>query len=174
VDDPERVTRVLDLCTGSGCLAILAALAFPNAKVDAVDLSRDALEVARRNVADYGLQDRVRLVESDLFAALNGERYDLIVTNPPYVTGESMRALPDEYRREPEMALASGEDGLEHTRTILALARRHLTGAGLLVVEVGFNREGVERAFPQLPVTWLEVSAGDGVVFLAEAKDLAE
>lgn len=172
VQDPQKVSRVLDLCTGSGCLAILAALAFPNAKVDAADLSRDALDVAKRNLAEYGLQDRVRLIESDMFAALEGQRYDLILTNPPYVTGESMRALPEEYRREPAMALASGEDGLDHTRTILAEAREHLTDQGLLVVEVGFNREGVEHAFPSLPVTWLEVSAGDEVVFLVEAGNL--
>jgi ribosomal protein L3 glutamine methyltransferase len=172
VDDPERVTRVLDLCTGSGCLAILAALAFPNAMVDAVDLSNDALDVARKNVADYGLQDRVRLIESDMFTALDGQRYDLILSNPPYVTGDSMRTLPEEYRREPSLALASGEDGLDHTRTIIADARRHLSDDGLLVVEVGFNREGVERAFPTLPVTGLEVSAGDGVVFLVGANDL--
>ncbi|MBL8520095.1 MAG: 50S ribosomal protein L3 N(5)-glutamine methyltransferase [Betaproteobacteria bacterium] len=172
VEDPLRVTRVLDVCTGSGCLAILAAIAFPNARVDGADLSADALAVARRNVADYGLQDRVRLVESDLFFALGGERYDVIVTNPPYVTGESMRTLPEEYLREPEMALASGEDGLDHTRAILAAARQHLTEDGLLVVEVGFNREGVERVFPNLPMTWLEVSAGDEVVFLVEARDL--
>lgn len=172
VQDPERVTRVLDLCTGSGCLAILAARAFRNAEVDAADLSRDALEVAQRNVADYEMQGRVRLVESDLFAALTGERYDIILSNPPYVTAESMRALPEEYRREPALALASGDDGLDHTRAIIAQAGRHLTKDGLLIVEVGFNREGVERAFPTLPMTWLEVSAGDGVVFLVEARDL--
>lgn len=172
VRDPERVTRVLDLCTGSGCLAILAALAFRHASVDAADLSRDALEVARRNVTDYEMQGRVRLVESDLYAALSGERYDIILSNPPYVTAESMRALPEEYRREPALALASGDDGLDHTRAIIAQAGRHLTKDGLLIVEVGFNREGVERAFPTLPMTWLEVSAGDGVVFLMEARDL--
>lgn len=172
VELPDKISRVLDLCTGSGCLAILAALAFRNAVVDAVDLSRDALAVARRNVGDYELPSRIRLIESDMFSALSGKRYDLIISNPPYVTGASMRVLPEEYRREPAMALASGEDGLDHTRTILAQARNHLTDDGLLVVEVGFNREGVERAFPALPITWLEVSAGDGVVFMVEARDL--
>ena len=155
----------LDLCTGSGCLAILAALAFPAARVDAVDLSRAALEVARRNVDDYGLADRIELVESDLFAALEGRKYDLILSNPPYVKAASMRRLPDEYRQEPEMALASGVDGLEHTRAILAGARAHLHPGGLLVVEIGHNRTALERAFPSLQFAWPRVSAGAGFVF---------
>lgn len=172
VADPAAIGSVLDLCTGSGCLAILAALAFENAAVDAVDLSLDALDVARRNIADHGLARRVQPVESDLFAALTGRRYDLIISNPPYVTAESMRALPAEYRHEPGMALASGTDGLDHVRAILAGARDHLAPDGLLVVEVGFNRAGVEAAFPSLPFTWLEVSAGDDIVFLLDACDL--
>jgi ribosomal protein L3 glutamine methyltransferase len=157
--------RALDLCTGSGCLAILAALAFPRARVDAADLSREALEVARRNVDDYALGARVELVESDLFASLAGRRYDLILSNPPYVKASSMGRLPDEYRKEPEMALASGTDGLDHARAILAQARRHLNPGGLLVVEIGHNRKALERACPSLPFAWPKVSAGAGLVF---------
>jgi ribosomal protein L3 glutamine methyltransferase len=157
--------RVLDLCTGSGCLAILAALRYPEAAVDAADLSADALGVARRNVADYGLEARVSLVHSDLFAALRGRRYDLIVSNPPYVTTESMRELPAEYRAEPSMALASGEDGLDHARAIVGLARDHLEPRGTLVVEIGRNRAALERAFPRLAPAWPRTSAGRGYVF---------
>ena len=174
IGDPDEVTSALDLCTGSGCLAILTALTFPHANVDAVDLSGDALEVAKRNVHDYELNDRVHLIASDMWTALAGKKYDLIVTNPPYVTGASMAALPDEYHREPEMALASGEDGLDHVRTILRDAPAHLNEGGLLVVEVGFNREGVEAAFPDLPFTWAEVSAGDEVVFLLTREELLQ
>ncbi len=170
--DPEAINSALDLCTGSGCLAILAALTFPFAKVDAADLSSDALKVARRNVDDYDLNDQVTLVASDMWSELEGRTYDVIVSNPPYVTAASMAALPDEYHREPVMALASGEDGLDHVRTILKGAAAHLNDGGLLVVEVGFNREGVEAAFPELPFTWAEVSAGDGVVFLLTREEL--
>jgi ribosomal protein L3 glutamine methyltransferase len=156
---------ILDLCTGSGCLAILAALAYPEASVDAADISADALAVARRNVDDYGLGDRMRLVQSDLLSSLKGRRYDLIVSNPPYVKASSMRKLPDEYRKEPDLALASGVDGLHHTRTILAQARDHLTARGLLVVEIGHNRKALEKAFPKLPFKWPKTSAGAGFVF---------
>jgi ribosomal protein L3 glutamine methyltransferase len=166
MDDPVAVNSALDLCTGSGCLAILTAYAFENAAVDAVDLSTDALDVARINIAAHGMEQRVTPICSDMFAALAGKRYDLIVSNPPYVTGESMRALPREYTHEPALALASGDDGLDHVRIILDRARFHLNHGGVLVVEVGFNREGVEAAFPKLPFTWLETSAGDGVVVL--------
>jgi ribosomal protein L3 glutamine methyltransferase len=172
VADAEAVTSVLDLCTGSGCLAILAALIFPNAKIDAVDLSADALAVAKRNVADYELQDAVRLVKSDLFAGLRNCKYDVIISNPPYVTAASMKALPKEYLQEPKMALASGKDGLDHTRLILEAAPKFLNKNGVLIVEVGFNREGVETAFPQLPLVWAETSAGDGVVFLITREEL--
>ena len=172
VRDPARVRSALDLCTGSGCLAILAALAFPKAHVDAADLSPDALAVAARNVADYRLGKRVRLVESDLFAALDGRAYDLIVSNPPYVTAAAMRKLPEEYLREPEMALASGRDGLAHTRAILAQAKRHLNPGGLLVVEIGHNRRALERAFPRLAFEWPAVSAGAGFVFLLRRESL--
>ena len=158
-------TSILDLCAGSGCLAILAALRFPEARIDAADLSRDALAVARRNVDDYKLADRIRLVESDLFSALGGCRYDLIISNPPYVKASSMRKLPEEYRNEPQMALASGADGLEHTRVMLAEARKHLNPGGLLVVEIGHNRKALEKAFPTLPFKWPKTSAGAGYVF---------
>jgi ribosomal protein L3 glutamine methyltransferase len=164
--------KILDLCTGSGCLAILAALQFPRAAVDAADLSDDALAVAKTNVADYKLGKRVRLVKSDLFSGLEGRRYDLIVSNPPYVKAASMRTLPDEYRREPVMALASGSDGLDHTRRILAEARGHLNPAGRLMVEIGHNRKALEKAFPRLHFRWPRVAAGAGYVFELERDSL--
>ena len=172
VAEPEAVESALDLCTGSGCLAILTALTFPHAVVDAVDLSADALEVARRNVDDYALADRIELIRSDMFEELDDRRYDLIVSNPPYVTATPMSALPQEYLREPRMALASGVDGLDHVRVILREAPNYLNAGGLLVVEVGFNREGVEAAFPNLPFKWADTSAGDGVVFLLTQDEL--
>lgn len=172
IADPERVGSVLDMCTGSGCLAILAALAFPNAKVDAVDLSEDALAVAEKNVADYDLRQRVNLIRSDLFRSVPRKQYDLILSNPPYVDAPSMKALPQEYRHEPAMALGSGRDGLDATRVILREAKKHLSDDGLLMVEIGHNREQLERAFPHLPFTWLEVSAGDEFVFLLERRQL--
>ena len=172
VENPDEVTRALDLCTGSGCLAILAALAFPNAEVDAVDLSAEALEVAAKNVADYGLQNRLELIESDLFAALDGRSYDLILSNPPYVNAASIAALPPEYQAEPELALGSGEDGLDATRRILATAKNHLKPGGLLVVEIGHNRDALEAAYPALPFTWLDTESGDQFVFLLRREDL--
>ncbi|OFZ66850.1 MAG: ribosomal protein L3 N(5)-glutamine methyltransferase [Betaproteobacteria bacterium RBG_16_56_24] len=172
IADPEAIHCVLDLCTGCGCLAIIAAHAFPNASVDATDLSEDALAVAERNVADYHLQDRVSLIESDLFAKLGDKQYDLIISNPPYVNEESVKALPQEYRHEPAMALASGDDGLDATRIILRNAAQHLTENGLLVVEIGHNREALEAAYPDLPFTWLDVSAGDQFVFMLHRNDL--
>jgi ribosomal protein L3 glutamine methyltransferase len=172
VEEPDTVTRALDLCTGSGCLAILAALAFPNADVDAVDLSQDALDVARRNVADYGLADRIELIESDLFAALGGRTYDVILSNPPYVNAESVAALPPEYQAEPALALGSGEDGLDATRQILAKAKDHLNPGGLLVVEIGHNRDALEADYPTLPFTWLDTESGDQFVFLLRREDL--
>ncbi|MHB1144616.1 MAG: 50S ribosomal protein L3 N(5)-glutamine methyltransferase [Thiobacillus sp.] len=172
VENPDAVTRALDLCTGSGCLAILAALAFPNAGVDAVDLSKDALDVAAKNVADYGLADRVGLIESDLFAALDGRSYDVILSNPPYVNAESVAALPPEYQAEPALALGSGEDGLDATRQILAKAKSHLKPGGLLVVEIGHNRDTLEAAYPGLPFTWLDTESGDQFVFMLRREDL--
>jgi ribosomal protein L3 glutamine methyltransferase len=172
VENPEEVTAVADICTGSGCLAILAAHAFANAKVDAVDISDDALAVARRNISDFGLEDQVQAVRSDMLAALQGKRYDVIISNPPYVNAPSMDALPPEYRREPQLALASGDDGLEHVRVLLQKAPGHLHPGGLLIVEIGHNRNELEAAFPDLPFTWLEVSAGDQFVFLLRIEDL--
>ena len=166
------VRSILDLCTGSGCLAILAALAHPEANVDAADLSAEALAVARRNVDDYGLAKRVELVRSDLFGALEGRKYDLIISNPPYVKAAAMKKLPDEYRREPEMALASGADGLDHTREILAQARAHLNPGGRLLVEIGHNRKALEKAFPELPFEWPRTSGGRNFVFELTREDL--
>ncbi|MDO8312203.1 MAG: 50S ribosomal protein L3 N(5)-glutamine methyltransferase [Sideroxyarcus sp.] len=172
VSDPEAIGSVLDLCTGSGCLAILAAHAFPNAQIDAADLSPDALDVARRNVTDYGLEEQIELMESDLFAGLHGRKYDIIISNPPYVDAPSIASLPQEYLHEPKLALGSGDDGLDATRIILEQAAVHLHPDGLLVVEIGHNRDALEAAFPTLPFTWLEVSAGDGFVFMLRREDL--
>lgn len=172
--DPDAVSDALDLCTGSGCLAILLAEACPNAHVDAVDISPGALEVAKRNIADYGLEERVRPIRSDLFDGLQGCRYDLLISNPPYVTAASMRALPAEYRHEPELALAAGEDGLDIVRRILAGARSHLKPGGILAVEAGGNRAIVEDAFPALPFTWLESANGEGMVFLLQREQLQD
>ena len=172
VEDPWAIRNVLDMCTGSGCLAILAAHAFPEAKVDGVDISPDALVVARRNVDDYDLAARLRLTESNAFAALEGKVYDVIISNPPYVNAESMAALPEEYRREPELALASGEDGLDFTRILLKQAARHLSPKGLLIVEIGHNREALEMAFPDTSFVWLDTSAGDENVFILRREDL--
>lgn len=170
--DPFGVNRALDLCTGSGCLAVLLAESFPEATVDAVDLSPDALEVARRNVDDYGLGGRVDLHQGDLFAPLAGRTYDLILSNPPYVNAESVAALPPEYRREPALALGSGEDGLDATRAILAEAARHLNPGGLLAVEIGHNRAALEAAYPDLDFAWPEIEGGEDTVFLISREQL--
>ncbi|MDP1732778.1 MAG: 50S ribosomal protein L3 N(5)-glutamine methyltransferase [Sulfuritalea sp.] len=172
IEDPDSVGAALDLCTGSGCLAILMAHAFPNAGVDAIDISADALVVACRNIADYQLDDRVHAIESDLFAAVKGKRYDLILSNPPYVTSEAMAALPAEYRHEPALALAAGADGLDVVRRILAAAREHLNPGGLLAIEVGHNQHLVEAAFPDLPMVWLDTEHAEGKVFLVTREDL--
>ena len=172
VEDPEQVSAVLELCTGSGCLAILAAHAFPNADIDAVDLSAPALEVATRNVTDYKLDDRVALFEGDLYAPLAERRYDVIISNPPYVNATSMQELPAEYKHEPDMALAGGADGMDIVRRIIAEARNWLTEDGVLVVEIGNERANVEAAFGGLDLVWLSTSAGDDNVFLIQAADL--
>ncbi len=170
--EPERVTRVLDLCTGSGCLAILAALRFPGATVDAVDISKDALAVARINVAQHGLQDRVRLLRGDLFAPLGDSRYDLILTNPPYVDAAGMKGLPPECLHEPRLALAGGADGLKFVRRIIEEAPRHLTETGGLLCEVGRGRAAVERAFPDMQFLWIDTEESSGEVFWIDARDL--
>ena len=172
IEDAASVHAALDLCTGSGCLAILMAHAFPNAAVDAIDISTDALAVAQRNIADYALEDRVRAIESDLFAAVKGKRYDLILSNPPYVTSAAMDALPAEYRHEPALALAAGADGLDVVRRILAEAGEHLNPGGLLAIEVGHNQDLVEAAFPDLPAVWLDTKHAEGKVFLVTREDL--
>jgi ribosomal protein L3 glutamine methyltransferase len=160
--------RILDLCTGSGCLAILAAHAFPGAKVDAADLSKPALAVAKRNVAKYRLGKRVRLIRSDLFASLADERYDLVITNPPYVTAAAMRKLPPEYRHEPGMALAGGRDGLFLVNKIIDEVKGRLNAGGLLVCEIGAGRRALERACPRATFVWPETAAGTGQVFILQ------
>ena len=173
VGDPDEVGSVLELCTGSGCLAVLLADAFGNAQVNALDLSEDALAVAQRNVADYQMQERITLHRSDLYDALAPDmRYDLIVSNPPYVNAGSMARLPPEYRHEPQMALAGGDDGMDLVRRIVEGARTRLKPRGVLVVEVGNERAHAEAAFPGLELTWLSTSAGDDMVFLLTAEQL--
>ena len=172
IDDPYAVTDALDLCTGSGCLAILMANTFPNAQVDAVDISTDALAVAQRNIADYGLEEIVVPVHSDLFAKLGGKQYDLIISNPPYVTTASMDALPPEYRHEPALALAAGADGLDIVRRILSAAKAHLKPGGVIAIEVGHNRDLVEAAFPQMEAVWLDTEGGDEKIFLLTREQL--
>lgn len=172
IDAPESVTSVLDLCTGSGCLAILAAELYPNAVIDAVDLSPDALEVARRNVDDYKLADRITLFEGDLFTPLAGKKYDLIITNPPYVDQTGMDNLPPEFRAEPAMALGSGTDGLDCTRRIVDAAREHLTASGGMICELGRCGPDLEQAYPDTPFLWLETENSEGEVFWIKAKNL--
>jgi ribosomal protein L3 glutamine methyltransferase len=172
IDDPSMVENVLDLCTGSGCLAVLASRNFPNARIDAVDISADALGVAARNVADYGLEDRVKLHRGDLFKPLGEARYDLIISNPPYVDAEGMAELPRECRAEPKLAFNGGADGLDVISRILKEAGRHLTPQGGLLCEIGRGRERLEAAFPQLPLLWLDTEDSQGEVFWIAAADL--
>lgn len=172
VQDPEAVTRVADICTGSGCLAILSALHFPNSQVDAVDLSPEALEVARINVDLYGLEDRLKLHQGDLMAPLLDQKYDIIISNPPYVDAASMNTLPDEYRHEPEMALAGGNDGLDLVHTLLRQAAQTLNPGGWLIVEIGHNREVMDAAYPDLPLVWLDTDGGNDFVFLIDQASL--
>lgn len=173
VGDPGDVTRVLELCTGSGCLAILAADAFPAATIDASDLSADAIEVARRNVADYGLESRIRLLASDLFNDIKPASYDLIIANPPYVTVSAVAEFPPEYKAEPVMAHLGGTDGLDLVHRILAAAPRYLSANGALVVEIGQAREALEAARPDLPFLWLDTETSEGEVFVLQASDFA-
>jgi len=170
--DPHRVKRVLDLCTGSGCLAILAAFTFPRAKIDAVDLSAGALALARRNVATHRLGDRIALHRGDLFQPLAGQRYDLIITNPPYVDAGGMGSLPPEYRHEPRLALAAGEDGLDLVRRILDEAPRHLRKGGGLLCELGRGRAPLEHAYPDTDFLWLDTEQSSGEVFWLLPKPL--
>jgi ribosomal protein L3 glutamine methyltransferase len=170
--DPARVKRILDVGTGSGCIAIACALAFPEARVDAVDISPDALAVARINRAAYGLTRRLRLVESDYFSALAGPPYDIIVSNPPYVGTSEFKGLPAEYAHEPEGALRAGRDGMDAVRVLLREALRFLTPDGILVVEVGNTETTVRRQFRDWPFIWLEFSRGGGGVFLLTAVEL--
>jgi ribosomal protein L3 glutamine methyltransferase len=172
IGDPAEVASVLDLCTGSGCLAILAARHFPHAAVDAVDISKDALAVAARNVGDHGLDDRVALHRGDLFAPLGSRRYDLIISNPPYVDAEGMADLPRECRAEPALAFDGGADGLDIVRRILAEAKAHLAPQGGLLCEIGRGRDNLEAAFPQLPLLWLDTEDSEGEVFWIAASDL--
>jgi ribosomal protein L3 glutamine methyltransferase len=172
--DPQAVCRVLDLCTGSGCIGIAAALHLPDSQVDLVDVSAAALAVAGMNVADYGLQERVRVLRSDLFAELAGERYDLILCNPPYVAAEELAGLPEEYRREPVLGLAGGEDGLDLVRVILREAPAYLEPGGVIILEVGNSAETLVEAFPRVPFLWLEFERGGDGVFLLTADQLYE
>jgi ribosomal protein L3 glutamine methyltransferase len=172
VADLDGVERVLDLCTGSGCLAVLAALRFPGATVDAIDVSADALAVAERNVAAYGLGERIALVRSDLFTGLAGRTYDLILSNPPYVSAGAVAAFPPEYAAEPVLAHAGGKDGLDLVRRILAEAGRHLTADGTLMVEIGTGRDILQAEFPRLPFLWLDTAESEGEVFALTTKDL--
>jgi ribosomal protein L3 glutamine methyltransferase len=174
VNDPDAIENVLELCTGSGCLAIMLADAFPNAVVDAVDISKDALAVAERNIRDYKLEGRVNPIESDLYENVPFKKYDLIITNPPYVNADSMSKLPPEYLREPQIALAGGADGMDLVRKIVDGAAERLTPEGILVVEIGNEREFAEAAFGHLGLTWLSTSQGDDAVFLLTAEQLAK
>jgi ribosomal protein L3 glutamine methyltransferase len=172
VGPADGVKSALDMCTGSGCLAILMAHAYPEADVDAVDISSEALTVAQRNVSDYGLADRINLIRSDLFANLPEKNYDLIISNPPYVTAMAMEELPAEYRHEPQLALAGGDDGLDPLRVLVKEAPRFLNHGGALVVETGHNRAAAETAFPRLPMVWLPTASSDDGVFLIKREDL--
>ncbi|MFW5431759.1 MAG: 50S ribosomal protein L3 N(5)-glutamine methyltransferase [Methylophilaceae bacterium] len=172
VEFPEMVESAVDICTGSGCLGVLLAHAYPNAAVDVVDISPDAIAVSNINIANYGLEQQITAVQSDLFTALKGKTYDLIISNPPYVDAPSMAQLPTEYRNEPQLALGSGKDGLDHTHTLLREAANYLTDEGVLIVEIGHNRDTLLDAYPSVAFTWLEVAAGNQFVFLLSKAQL--
>lgn len=173
IPEPDQIDSVLDLCTGSGCLAILAAHAFPEADITASDISADVLDVARANVSKHGFQQDITLVKSDLFQNLGDQRFDVILSNPPYVTTDSMDALPEEFRHEPSLALAAGADGNDVLRRMLNEAKSRLNAGGMLIVDVGHNRHLVEDAFPTLPFMWLATEASDAGVFLLRVEDFA-
>jgi len=172
IEFPEMVESAADICTGSGCLGVLLASTFPNAAIDVIDISQDAIDVANINIANYGLEDQITAIQSDMFTALKGKTYDLIISNPPYVDAPSMAALPAEYQNEPQLALGSGLAGLDHTHTILREAGKHLNDDGILIVEIGHNREALEAAYPNIVFNWLEVSSGNAFVFLLTKSQL--
>jgi ribosomal protein L3 glutamine methyltransferase len=173
IEYPELIHSAADICTGSGCLGILLANAFPDAAIDVVDISPDAIAVCNINISNYGLQEQITAIQSDMFSALKGKTYDLIISNPPYVDAPSMAKLPSEYRNEPQLALGSGVAGLDHTHTILREAANYLSDEGILVVEIGHNRDALVDAYPDLPFTWLEVESGNQFVFLLTKQQLA-
>ena len=174
IDDPEKIYSALDLCTGSGCLGIMMAHSFQNAMIDLVDLSEKALQVAEINVSHYGLHDRIELIKSDLFNGLEGKKYDLIISNPPYVNQTSVDSFPMEFLKEPSMALGSGEDGLDHTIRIIYEAKQYLNDDGMLIVEIGHNKEILLKKFPKLQFQWLDVSLGNDFVFMLEKSQLPD
>ena len=174
IDDPEKIYSALDLCTGSGCLGIMMAHSFQNAIIDLVDISEKALQVAEINVNHYGLHDRIELIQSDLFDSLKGKKYDLIISNPPYVNQTSVDSFPMEFLKEPSMALGSGEDGLDHTIRIIHEAKHYLNDDGILIVEIGHNKEILLKKFPKLQFQWLDVSLGNDFVFMLEKSQLPD
>ena len=174
IDDPEKIYSALDLCTGSGCLGIMMAHSFQNAIIDLVDISEKALQVAEINVNHYGLHDRIELIQSDLFDRLKGKKYDLIISNPPYVNQTSVDSFPMEFLKEPSMALGSGEDGLDHTIRIIHEAKHYLNDDGILIVEIGHNKEILLKKFPKLQFQWLDVSLGNDFVFMLEKSHLPD
>ena len=174
IEYPEMVESAADICTGSGCLGILLAHAFPNASIDVVDISPDAIAVANINIKNYDLADQITAVQSDMFSGLKGKKYDLIISNPPYVDAPAMSALPQEYRNEPQIALGSGVAGLDHTHILLKEAKKHLNDDGILVVEIGHNRDALLDAYPELPFTWLDVESGNEFVFLLTKEQLPD
>lgn len=172
IEFPEMIQSAADICTGSGCLGVLLAHAFPNAIVDIVDISPDAIAVSNINIANYGLEEQVTAIQSDMFTALDGKTYDIIISNPPYVDAPSMARLPSEYRNEPQLALGSGTAGLDHTHTLLREAPNYLNDDGVLMVEIGHNRDALYEAYPNVPFTWLDTSGGDQFVFIISKQDL--